>query len=71
MQRLEAGGEVVNPDTTTAQIYGRIKADLRYNGQMIPDNDLWIAAVALQHGPTLMTRDNHFAAVSGLATVGW
>ena len=38
---------------------------------MIPDNDLWIAAVALQHDLTVMTRDNHFAAVSGLATVGW
>src|SRR5438128_178082 len=57
VQRLESEGDVVNPDSATAQIYGRIKAELRTKGQMIPDNDLWIAAVALQHGLTLMTRD--------------
>ncbi len=71
VQELEAESEVVNPDPTTAHIYGRIKADLRVRGRMIPDNDLWIAALALQHEMTVMTRDPHFAEVTGLSTVGW
>ena len=68
---LEADSEVVNSDSSTAQLYGRLKADLRAKGRMIPDNDLWIAAIALQHGLTVMTRDAHFAQVSGLSMVGW
>ena len=35
----------------------------------IPTNDLWIAASALQHGLILATRDEHYAAIEGLATV--
>jgi predicted nucleic acid-binding protein len=32
----------------------------------IPDNDVWIAALALQHGLRLFTKDNHFKEVDGL-----
>ena len=71
VQELEADSEVVSPDPATAQVYGRIKAELRARGRMIPDNDLWIAALALQHGLAVMTRDTHFAEVAGLATLGW
>jgi tRNA(fMet)-specific endonuclease VapC len=48
-----------------------IKAALRTSGRMIPDNDIWIAASAMQHGLTLATRDQHFQAVDGLQTVSW
>ena len=55
-------------DEGTADYYGRIFALLRRKGRPIPTNDLWIAAAALQHGLVLATRDDHFAAIEGLAT---
>lgn len=55
-------------DEGTAGFYGRIFALLRRKGRPIPTNDLWIAAAALQHGLLLATRDDHFAAIEGLAT---
>lgn len=40
-------------------------------GIVIPENDLWIAATALSAGLTLVTNDNHFAAVPDLQTANW
>lgn len=53
--------EVLNVDENTAKIYGKIKSDLRKKGTPIPENDIWIAAIALQHNYTLVTNDKHFA----------
>lgn len=58
-------------DAETASIYGRIKHALRAKGRPIPDNDIWIAALAVQHSLTLATRDAHFHAVDGLAAEYW
>jgi len=44
----------------TAARYAVIYAYLRGNGRPIPTNDLWIAALAMQHGATLLTADAHF-----------
>jgi len=59
----------VEIDDTTADFYARIYALLRRKGRPIPTNDLWIAASALEHGLILATRDEHFDAIEGLATV--
>lgn len=59
------------PDLATAEIYGIIKQRLRAAGQMIPENDLWIAATAMQHQVVLATRDQHFNRVSGLLVETW
>jgi tRNA(fMet)-specific endonuclease VapC len=58
-------------DVATAQQYGRIKNDLRAKGRPIPENDIWIAAIAAQHGLTVVSRDDHFADVSGLPIEAW
>jgi len=58
-------------DAATAQQYGRIKNDLRAKGRPIPENDIWIAAIAAQHGLTVVSRDDHFADVSGLPIEAW
>jgi len=47
-------------DQLTAAAYGKIKASLRSKGKPIPENDIWISAVANQHKLTLVTRDAHF-----------
>jgi tRNA(fMet)-specific endonuclease VapC len=56
---------------TTAQQYGEIKNALRAKGRPIPENDLWIAALAIQYGLTLATRDDHFGSIDGLTIVKW
>jgi tRNA(fMet)-specific endonuclease VapC len=62
---------VLGCDTQTARHYGQIKNMLRAKGRPIPENDLWIAAIARQHTLTLVTRDKHFGEIDGLPTVGW
>ena len=54
-------------DFDTARLYGRIKAELRRKGKPIPENDIWIAAAAIQYGLTLVTRDRHFDFIDGLS----
>jgi tRNA(fMet)-specific endonuclease VapC len=56
-------------DEDTAAFYGEISNTLRKQGTQIPTNDLWIAALALQHDLTLDTRDQHFQHVPGLKLV--
>ena len=51
--------------------YGQIKNNLRAKGRPIPENDIWIAALAKQYGLTLVTRDGHFGEVDGLAIEAW
>lgn len=58
-------------DVKTAEHYGIIKNHLRQKGRPIPENDIWIAAIAMQHGLTLLTRDNHFNEITGLAVKSW
>jgi predicted nucleic acid-binding protein len=57
---------VLLPDRETAQHYARLFVQLRRAGTPVPDNDLWIAALALQHDLTLITRDAHFKKIPQL-----
>lgn len=50
----------------TAEYYSAVLQQLRQQGTPIPANDIWIAAVAFQHGLPLFTRDEHFAHIQGL-----
>ena len=58
-------------DLETAQWFGIIKDRLRRKGTLIPDNDIWIAAVAMQRELILATRDAHFDEVESLQTERW
>ena len=68
---LVQGLEVLGCDLETARQYGDVKNDLRQKGRSIPENDVWIATIALQHGLTLVSRDTHFDEVSGLVRDTW
>lgn len=49
-------------DDPTIERFAYLRVDLRRRGQLIPDLDLLIAATALQHDLTLITRNTrHFA----------
>jgi len=71
VQELAGGGSVLVCDEQTADEYGLIKNALRAKGRPIPDNDIWIAALAKQHNLVLATRDAHFAQVDGLTLERW
>ena len=58
-------------DVIVAREYGRLKAVLRKQGTPIPDNDIWIAAIALRNELTLVSRDRHFERIPGLPLDAW
>ena len=71
IDELAAGSAVLLCDVETARKYGEIKKKLRDNGQRIPENDIWIAAVAKQYGFIIVSRDGHFSYIDGLSVVVW
>ena len=57
---------------TAAEAYGTIRAELEAKGEMIGNNDLWIAAHALASGLTLVTNnEREFHRVRGLKMQNW
>ena len=71
IEEFATGNVVLGCDTETAFRYGEIKNALRVKGHPLPENDIWMAAVALQHDLTLITRDAHFNEIEGLTTIAW
>lgn len=53
----------------TADRYSRVFATLRAKGRMIPTNDVWIAAHAMEVGADLVSYDRHFGEIDGLVWV--
>ena len=62
---------MLSPGVATAEHYGRIRAQLAQAGTPIPENDIWIAALALEHQLPLSARDVHFDRVTGLQVLKW
>jgi tRNA(fMet)-specific endonuclease VapC len=57
---------VLLPSRETAEHYAHIFVQLKRAGTPIPDNDLWIAALVLEHDLLLITRDRHFERIPQL-----
>ena len=73
-QRLEVLAErisILPCDRITSDYYAAIKFLLRAKGKPIPENDVWIAAIAIQHRLTLATRDHHFLEIENLQLEVW
>lgn len=70
-QEFAANSNVLPCDEATARTYGSVRDALRQRGRPIPENDIWIAAVALQHELVLASRDSHFENVEGLRLERW
>lgn len=60
---LKPGVRIVYADEQTTHHYATVYRQLRQQGTPIPTNDVWIAAVVLQHSLTLYERDRHFDAL--------
>jgi len=57
---------IVDVSHKTSKIFGRIKNELRQKAAMIPVNDIWIAAHAMETESALLTFDKHFCNISKL-----
>jgi tRNA(fMet)-specific endonuclease VapC len=66
LDEFSAALEVLPCDLETAVSYARVKVSLRKKGRPIPENDVWIAAIARQHKLTLLSRDTHFKEIESL-----
>jgi len=71
IDKFASANTILACDVDTARQYGKIKESLLAKGRPIPDNDIWIAAIAFQHHLPLVTRDLHFYEIKGLAIKSW
>lgn len=57
---LKGGVGVLFADDQTTHHYASLFRQLRKQGTPIPTNDMWLAALVLQHNLVLHARDQHF-----------
>ncbi len=63
--------EIAHIDEDTAKYYGKIKSQLKKSGTLIPENDVWIAALSQQHNSIVATRDKHFDKPANIKVEYW
>lgn len=66
---LKSGVGILFADEQTTYHYATVYRQLRKQGTPIPTNDMWIAALVLQHSLVLCARDTHFDALPQLTRV--
>lgn len=66
---LEEGVKVLFADDQTTHHYGALYRQLRKQGTPIPTNEMWIAALVMQHNLALHSRDRDFDHVAQLARI--
>lgn len=71
IDEFAARNVVLSCGSETARWYGEVKHTLQQKGHPIPENDIWIAAMALQNHLPLVARDAHFKEVKGLSVETW
>jgi len=70
-ERLMRESVLLDVDEATATRYAAIRHELKAAGRPIPENDVWIAALARQHELEIVSRDPHFDDVPGVQRLGW
>jgi len=71
LDRMERESIVLAIDAETAKHYAAVREELRKLGRPIPENDVWIAALATQHREPIVSRDAHFDFVAGVTRLSW
>jgi tRNA(fMet)-specific endonuclease VapC len=61
--------QILLADENTTHHYARIFLQLRSQGTPIPTNDMWIAALVMQHDLLLYSRDRHFDSLPQLPRI--
>ena len=71
IEQFIQGRTILYCDLAAARQYGRVKSLLKVRGFPLPENDIWIAAIALHHGLAVVSRDQHFLKIEGLSALSW
>jgi predicted nucleic acid-binding protein len=71
LDELQAVSDVLPVDAETVGPYAKLCDQLKRGGKPIPTNDIWIAALAVQHGLPVVSRDRHFDAIAGIRRLMW
>jgi tRNA(fMet)-specific endonuclease VapC len=71
IENFAACNTVLACDIGTSRQYGYIKSLQHKKGRPIPENDIWIAALALEYELILVSRDEHFEEINRLDKVAW
>lgn len=66
---LMPGVRILYADEQTTHHYANVYRQLRMQGTPIPTNDMWIAALVLQHSLVLCARDAHFDALAQITRI--
>jgi tRNA(fMet)-specific endonuclease VapC len=59
--------QVLDVDDEATHHFSEIIVGLRRKGSPIPTNDIWIAALAMREGATVLTFDAHFDSIDHIA----
>lgn len=62
---------ILHINENTALHYAEIKSILRKSGKPIPENDIWIAAIARENDLIIVTRDRHLIEIDFIKTEEW
>lgn len=70
-EQLIRESRVLPVTSATAVAYATVRETLRTQGTPIPENDVWISALAIEHGLDIVSRDSDFDQVPGVRRRTW
>jgi predicted nucleic acid-binding protein len=70
-EQLIRESTVLPVTTATAAAYATVREALRSQGTPIPENDVWISALAIEHHLDIVSRDTDFDQVPGIRRRTW
>jgi predicted nucleic acid-binding protein len=71
LAQMASRSDLLAVDDNTAGHYADIRTALKAGGRPIPSNDLWIAALAVEHRLPILSRDRHFDLIPGITRHSW
>jgi tRNA(fMet)-specific endonuclease VapC len=71
IRELISNSTVLFPSLESARIYGQLRANVGGAIQTSKLNDLWIAALCIEHNLPLLTNDRGFDHITGLSVIHW
>ena len=63
--------EILSSNDITSSYYAKIKKQLKLQGNPIPENDIWIAALANQYDLIIATNDQHLNLIDSVTVESW
>jgi len=67
--QIVGGHHIFSVSPRTSDLYARIYVGLEKQGILIPVNDIWIAALAVETGLPILARDEHFSRIKDLTVI--